>query len=365
MAGYQVHATEAALGAFAALAITILNILGIRLAARVQAVVVILLLLAGAVLAFGGLINMEKIPDDTPMWIGFGGVFSVIIMVPFLFVGFDVIPQSAEEIGGAMKDIGKALVYSIAAAVLFYLIIVFAVGLAPLDPDSVDIATADAAGAWWDTPSASAFIIIAGIGGILTSWNAFLIGGSRALFAMARSGQLPGALSAVHPRFGTPYIAIAVIGALSIFAPLLGRSALVWVVNAGAFGIVIAYLFVAASFIALRLREPTLERPYKAPMGMGVGVIAIILSVALILLYLPPSPAALAWPQEWGLVGVWTLIWVDVLVYVRAAGLRRVGCIERQRNAPAAFSFGVSASNNEQTLEYGIPTALRHDRDQE
>ncbi len=308
VADYTVHASEAALGAVAAIVITILNIIGIRLAVRVQAAVVLLLLAAGAVLLTGGIFHPALIPDNTPIWFGFAGVFSVIIMVPFLFVGFDVIPQSAEEIGGAMRDIGRALVYSIIAAVLFYLLIVFAVGLAPLDPATVNIATADAAGAWWQSKNAAAFVIIAGVGGILTSWNAFLIGGSRALFAMARSGQLPGFLSAVHPRFRTPWVAIAVIGGISAFAPLLGRSALVWVVNAGGFGIVIAYVFVAAAFVALRLKEPALERPFRAPGGIVSGILALVLGAGLILLYLPPSPSALSWPHEWGLLAGWTVI---------------------------------------------------------
>ena len=316
VADYTVHASEAALGAVAAIVITILNIIGIRLAVRVQAAVVLLLLAAGAVLLAGGVFHTDLIRDDTPMWFGFAGVFSVIIMVPFLFVGFDVIPQSAEEIGGAMRDIGRALVYSIIAAVLFYLLIVFAVGLAPLDPATVNIATADAAGAWWQSKNASAFVIIAGIGGILTSWNAFLIGGSRALFAMARSGQLPDVLSAVHPRFGTPWVAIAVIGGISAFAPLLGRSALVWVVNAGGFGIVIAYVFVAAAFVKLRIKEPNLERPYRAPGGIASGIAALILGAGLILLYLPPSPSKLSWPEEWGLLSGWAVIGV-VLYLIR------------------------------------------------
>lgn len=308
VADYTVHASEAALGAIGAIFITILNIIGIRLAARVQAAVVILLLAAGAVLLTGGVFHLDQISADTPMWLGFGGVFSVIIMVPFLFVGFDVIPQSAEEIGGSMQGIGKALVASIIAAVLFYLLIVFSVGLAPLDPENVNIATADAAGAWWRSETAAGFVIIAGIGGILTSWNAFLIGGSRALFAMARSGQLPKFLSAVHPRFGTPWTAIALIGGLSAIAPLFGRSALVWVVNAGGFGIVIAYVFVAAAFVYLRIKEPMLERPYRAPGGVASGVLALILGAGLILLYLPPSPSALSWPEEWGLLAGWSAL---------------------------------------------------------
>lgn len=308
VAGYRVHGSEALLGGVVALAITIMNIWGVRLAARVQGVVVILLLAAGAVLIVGGLTNIDRIPADIENWKGMAGVFAVIITVPFLFVGFDVIPQSAEEIAGPKKDIGRALVYSIVLAVAFYLVIVFAVGLAPMDASTVDIATADAAGAWWQSDKMAAFVIVAGIGGILTSWNSFLIGGSRALFAMARSEQLPSFLARVHGRFGTPWTAIAMVGGLSVFAPLLGRNALVWIVNAGAFGITIAYTFVAAAFVVLRLREPDMERPFRAPGGIGVGVVAFVLGVGILVLYMPFSPAALAWPTEWGLLGGWSLL---------------------------------------------------------
>ena len=55
-------------------------------------------------------------------------------------------------------------------------------------------------------------VVVAGIAGILTSWNAFLIGGSRAIYALARAGQLPKGLSKLHPRFNTPYRALLLIG---------------------------------------------------------------------------------------------------------------------------------------------------------
>jgi basic amino acid/polyamine antiporter, APA family len=305
IAGYTVHASEVALGAGGAILITVINILGVRVAARVQSVVLILILLAGLVLLSGSATSMNAMHFDQPAWKGLAGLFSVIVMVPFLFVGFDVIPQSAEEINAPKREIGRALVQSILFAVIFYLLIVFSVGLAPASNDSFDLAAADAAGAYWNSRIAAQFLVIAGIGGILTSWNAFLIGGSRAVFALARSGQLPAFLGKVHPGFGTPWPAILLIGILSVFAPMLGRNALVWIVNAGGFSIVVAYLFVAAAFLKLRRSEPLLERPYKTPGGVLTGIAALILSIALLALYLPGSPAALQWPHEWGLLAGW------------------------------------------------------------
>ncbi|MGY8795589.1 MAG: amino acid permease, partial [Woeseiales bacterium] len=100
--------------------------------------------------------------------------------------------------------------------------------------------TADASAALLGGSWGGKLLVIGGIGGILTSWNAFLIGGSRAIYALARAGQLPASLGRLHPKFNTPHRAVMLIGALSILAPLFGRPALVWLVDAGGLGIVVA-----------------------------------------------------------------------------------------------------------------------------
>lgn len=52
----------------------------------------------------------------------------------------------------------------------------------------------------------------------------------------------------LHPRYKTPVGAIVLVGGICTITPLLGKNALVWFVNASAFGSVIAYLMVAISF---------------------------------------------------------------------------------------------------------------------
>ena len=233
-----------------------------------------------------------------------------MVMVPFMFVGFDVIPQSAEEIDIPFAEIGKLLMVSIAMAVFWYIAMIWAVSVGLSDPErqASNLPTADAmtvllGGSW-----AGKLLVVAGIGGILTSWNAFLIGGSRAIYALARAGQLPASLGHLHPKYNTPHRAVLLIGALSILAPLFGRPALVWLVDAGGLGIVIAYAFVAWSFLVLRKREPDMERPYKARNGTIVGWVALILSLGIAGLYMPGSPAALLWPYEWAIFIGWALL---------------------------------------------------------
>jgi len=309
IAGEPVYGLWVAVGMVAAAIMTAINVIGIRLAARVQSFAVVLVVAAGLLLISGSLVGDDAAGGiSRPMWGGAGGFASVLMMVPFLFVGFDVIPQSAEEVRISQNAMARVLVFSVLAAVLFYIFVILAVGLTQATESDVYLVTAAAAGAAWDSPLAASFIILAGIGGILTSWNAFLIGGSRAIFALARAGHLPAALGHTHGRFRTPWKAVLFIGALSVLAPLLGRSALIWFVNAGGFGIVIAYAFVAAAFIRLRVSEPEMPRPFRAPGGILTGGAALVLAIGLAALYLPGSPSGLKWPQEWGLVLGWIAI---------------------------------------------------------
>lgn len=93
-----------------------------------------------------------------------------------------------------------------------------------------------------------------------------------------------------------------------MIGPFFGRPALVWVVDAGGLGIVIAYAMVAWSFLVLRKKEPNLQRPYRVPFGRLVGSLALALSLGLGMLYLPGSPAVLLWPQEWGIIILWSML---------------------------------------------------------
>ena len=60
---------------------------------------------------------------------GAKGMLGVLVMVPFMFVGFDVIPQSAEELDIPFPEIGRMLMISIVMAVFWYVLIIAAVSV--------------------------------------------------------------------------------------------------------------------------------------------------------------------------------------------------------------------------------------------
>lgn len=110
-------------------------------------------------------------------------------------------------------------------------------------------------------------------------------------------------------------LAIVVLGVLSCVSPFFGRTVLVWLINTGSLAVVVAYVFVPIAFLVLRQRQPDLPRPFKIRAPRLVGGTAFVLGIALLCLYLPGSPSALAWPYEWAIVAGWGL--VGVYIWVR------------------------------------------------
>lgn len=299
-------------GVVSAAVVTLVNLLGIRTAAIFQTVATGLILLSGLVLITGA-VSFGSLDNATP-WIAVPatGILTVLIMVPAMLVGFDVIPQSAEEIDLPDALIGKLLVFSVIVAVFWYVAVSFAVAMA-LDPPAraaASKATADAATAVWGHPAAGSLLVLGGIAGIVTSWNAFIVGGSRVLYALGQAGQVPAVFGRLHSRWKTPWAGILAIGGLSMLAPLCGRTILVWLINTSSFGVMLAFLFVSISFVVLRRREPEMPRPFRVAAGNVVGWGAIILSVALLCAFLPGSPSALVWPYEWGVLLAWSTVGV-------------------------------------------------------
>jgi APA family basic amino acid/polyamine antiporter len=308
VAGWDVYLTWAAVGVAGSLLITWINYIGVKSSAVVQTTVSALILAAGLMLLSGALFE-GAVHNLAPLFNnGLGGVFAVAVMAPFMFVGFDVIPQAAQEIHLPARSIGRVIVGSIGMALAWYCLVILAVALLlPSHQAEGGLVTAAAAAQAWGSAGAN-LLVLGGVGGIITSWNAFLIGGSRAVYAMASSGMLPAWLGYLHPRYRTPSNAILAIGLLSVAAPFCGRVLLVWIVDAGSFTVVIAYLLVAVSFLALRKNRPELPRPFRLRHGRLVGTLAALGSVGLLLLYLPGSPSALQWPIEWGLVLLWFVL---------------------------------------------------------
>lgn len=322
VAGFDIYASWLAVAMIVAIFITFINIKGAKTAAILQTVLTVIIggvgiLLVVASAVSGDMSNLQPqlfASEDTVT--SLKAIMSVAVMTPFFFIGFDVIPQAAEEINVPLKKIGKIMILSIVLAVAFYALIIVGVGYVMNASDIAasmegsGLVTADAMAKAFNSSIMSKVLIIGGMCGIVTSWNSFLIGGSRAMYSMAESYMIPRTFAKLHPKYKTPVNALYLIGILSVLAPLFGRKMLVWIVDAGNFGCCLAYCMVALSFIILRSKAPDMKRPYKVKHYKFVGVMAVLMSGFMVVMYMIPGSGSTLVVQEWAMAGGWSLLGV-------------------------------------------------------
>ena len=318
VAGWDVYASWVAVGVAGAGLVGLVNYLGVKMAAFVQGLAAVVLLIVGVSFFVPGVVQGDT-ARLAPTFTGLTGYFRVVIMTPFLFLGFDVIPQLAEDIDIPFRAVGRLIIVSIVIALGWYVLVQWTVGVT-LDPATLgdrSLPTADAMSAIYGSPWGGRVLVFGGLLGIITSWNAFFMGASRLMFAMSRGGMLPLSFSRLHPRFESPAVVVALLTIVMACAPFFGRQALVWLVDAGGLAAVLAYLLVAVSFLVIHRRHPGLARPYRTPQPVLVGTLAVAATLFFLLLYLPGSPSALVWPYEWAIVGVWAILGVLFALGIR------------------------------------------------
>ena len=211
---------------------------------------------------------------------GFGAAVGLLIMK---FVGFDMIPQLSEEANFPRKDLWKAYVGSLAVTALIYgLAVVGVAGIVTGDwiakIDIVDPRVADVIG----RHGLAIAIVISGLFACLTTLSGFWLSASRTLYGAAKQRQLTDKLTPIN-KYGEPWIANIFTGIFSIyftvFAPenWLNYIYTIYGLTAG-----VVYLMVALSFIKLRKLRPEWERPFKAPGGKVMGVLAALFTLWII-----------------------------------------------------------------------------------
>lgn len=317
VAGFDIYVTWLILAILVAVLITYINIIGIKTAAILQTILTLTIAVVGIILVAASVINGSSNNLNGQLLLGDGidgslkNIISIAVVAPFFLFGFDVIPQVAEEINVPLKKIGKLLILSIVLAVIFYALVVFSVSYA-ISPIEVDesrhhtgLVTADAMAKVFNSKIMAKVAIIGGMCGIITSWNSFLIGGSRALFALAESYMIPHCFAKLHLKYNTPILALLLIGVLSIISPFFGRSMLIWISNSASFACCIAYCMVSISFLVLRKKMPDVPRPYKIKNYKFVGVMAVLMSGFMVMVYIFPWFDCNLVMQEWIIVGGW------------------------------------------------------------
>ena len=309
VAGYQVHMSWALVGMLGAVIITLLNFFGVRPAVLFQVMATAAMMIIVLFIFFGGAVfgSVDNIGDMFGSYEGFSYVF---LMVPAMLIGFDVIPQSSEEMNIEPRYIGKMILVCIIVSIIWYILLITGVSLAaPVEiRGSGVIPMADVASYMFNGDIFSVIIIVGGIFGILTSWNGFFIGATRLLFSMGRAGMLPAVFGRLHKKYRTPYVAIFLIGAVCVTAPLLGMNALVWFMDTSTFCALISYILVIISFIMLKKNEPELPRPFNIKGGAKTGIFILAITAVYLGLYINENVNLSGVSPEFLITAAWMLL---------------------------------------------------------
>lgn len=316
VAGYKVYLSWAAIGIVGAVILTALNIFGVKPAAIFQIMGSLGLVITGIVFVFGST-AFGSVENIGPLFTGFGGIAAVLIITPSMYVGFDVISQSTEEMNIPLPDIAKVLMFSIFMAAAWYILIIISTALAApyFIRNNALVPLADIASYAFQVPIFAKIMIMGGVCGILTCWNGYIVGASRIIFAMGNAKMLPRSFSKIDSKYQTPVTALTIVGFICCLSPLLGRNANIWFINSAAVGTVVNYLMVSISFIIIRKREPFLARPFEVKRWKLVGAGAVASSLFFLFLFTPLSGNPIVWTNEWLLIIVWALIGI-VLAFI-------------------------------------------------
>jgi amino acid transporter len=322
VAGYDIFLGEILL-AYGALAIVaFFSIKGVRISGLFQTVLVLALVLGVGAIVFATIMNpnisFENLkPLFVPEKSNLSCILAILVVAPYCFVGFDTIPQAAEEFQFSPRKTKGIMVI----AIIFGAFVYIAVNLitAVVVPDGYQswieyIEDLPNTEGLLSMPTFHAAYQLLGKGGLvflgisvfsacLTGIIGFYMAASRLLYSMARENVIPKFFSRLTESNHTPKNAIVFIFTISLLGPVFGRTVLGWVVDMSSLGAAIGYGYTSAAAFKYAKKDGN-----KGIMVTGIiGIVMSIMFAVLLLVPLPGLNCSLSIPA-YICLSVWTIL---------------------------------------------------------
>ena len=282
----QVPVTVIAIAAY--FFFTALNMYGVKAAAGFELAVTLLavfelLLFSGVCLPHFSLQHVRQ--NAWPN--GWTGVWAAVPFAIWFFLGLEGVANVAEEAVRPQRNIllgfGSALITLIVLCILVFFssvgvagweaIVYPSPGAGPSDsPLPLALSRITGTEGW-----IYHLLITIGLMGLIASFHGIILAASRATLEFGRVRYLPAALGRIDTRRQTPVNALLVNMLVGIVALLTGRTG--DIITLSVLGALTLYILAMITVLALRRKEPGLERPYRAPMYPYFPIVALVLAV--------------------------------------------------------------------------------------
>jgi APA family basic amino acid/polyamine antiporter len=262
----------------------LINVLGVRESSRVNIFFIVIDIATQITLVVLGIVLIVAVNPAVLFQHMFGAgnwpspqnlIFGIAIAA-LCFTGVESVSQHGEETRHPEKRMPQAYTLMIVAVMVLFAGI-SVVALSAMTPQVLG----DPVNGWARDPIAgiaanlpsdtlqdifAPLVAVLAASILLVATNAGLMGISRLSYNLSSHHQLPTALSRVHPRFRTPYIAIILFCLISLLVLTPGFFAANFFADLGAlyvFGSLLCFALAHASILALRMKKPELPRPFK------------------------------------------------------------------------------------------------------
>ena len=288
------------------------SIQGVAAAAKVTA---LLALVATAFLLGDGNAGAFGAGAPTVTGVRWGGLGLGLVAALWAYTGWHDLSLVAGEVRNPGRTLPLALVAGIGAVVLIYVaanaaylyVLPFdSLRTSPLVASDTMVRVLGAAGAG----AVAAMVMVSTFGAL----NGTILVNPRVFYAMAAEGLLFRPLARVHPRFGTPHVAITVFAVLALM--LVWARSFEQLIESFVLGVWPFLALAVAAMMVLRRRSPLLARPYRTP---GYPLVPLVFIVGTLVVV----GSALVQHPGTTLAGIGvTLLGVPVYLIRRAASRR-------------------------------------------
>lgn len=316
IAGFQVYFGEMIFAMAILILFAVFNMLGVKKAGYVQTVLAVMLVGSVLTLTIAALCSPKtSLENMAPIW-GFdksgavaaatngtytdidafakggtAGILSAILatfaIAPWAYVGFDTIPQAAEEFNFSYKKVSFIMIIAIAFGCFVYTAnnTIAAAALSNW-PDLIINAESTpwlllAAAEHLLGPAGKILVGVAVSCAVLSGIMGFYLGSSRLMYSMSLDGYLPAFFGKLDAKYGVPRNAMLFCLVISLCGPILGREALGWFVDMSSIGASIGFGFTCLCTLVTLKRDGDGSGfiKFMATLGAAFAAIFVILQL--------------------------------------------------------------------------------------